>query len=218
MVALFLDTAQRSERFPRAPLGIRKQQARFRFPRFTSPPGCQPKCFPETRRCPFSTKEPETKKKKKKLNAIEGVQATGLSKFNVQKTVCTRNSSRHRSCGSALPAARLRPGGGTYGAEPTLLSLLASTLAGLASSTSGGSSVIGAASGGNRQLSAPSTVRGAGPASRAARIRAGRAPGPPTWTRSRGRDWSPGARGPRGREGAGRGEVTALLPNPGGRS
>lgn len=127
--------------------------------------------------------------------------------------------------GREVRAARFLRGGrvlaeNTYWAEPTLLSLFPSTLAGFVSSTSCCSSVIGAAAGGHLQTSArlpsaparpppsgchrpgrrPSEPRGAS--------RPGQCCGPPTWTRSSDRDWSERAwKNPRGRGGEGRVEA-----------
>lgn len=127
--------------------------------------------------------------------------------------------------GREVRAARFLRGGrvlaeNTYWAEPTLLSLFPSTLAGFVSSTSCCSSVIGAAAGGHLQTSArlpsaparpppsgchrpgrrPSEPRGAS--------RPGQGRGPPTWTRSSDRDWSERAwKNPRGRGGEGRVEA-----------
>lgn len=138
--------------------------------------------------------------------------------------------------GTEVWAARSRPPGPdtTYWAEPTLLSLFASTLAGFASSTSCCSSVIGAGWGGHPQTSPRGSQRPGRrprepclaprlPCALPRALRRSAHPGrpgaaaPPTWTRPGGRDWSAPAGGA-GREGAGRGQVTASCPNPRGRA
>lgn len=150
-------------------------------------------------RCLFSTTESEKKKKKGKKK----------TKKTQKKAGCHRKRSSPRAVrvkvagdcfhsqlvpGREVRAARFLRGGrvpaeNTYWAEPTLLSLFPSTLAGFVSSTSCCSSVIGAAAGGHLQTSArlasaparppPSgaTVRGAGPASPAAHPGQARAAG-----------------------------------------
>lgn len=160
----------------------------------------------------------------------------------MQKTVSIPNQPLAEKFGlrafyAARRGARVRAEN-TYWAEPTLLSLFPSPLAGFVSSTSCCSSVIGAASGvrGPRHTSArllsacspssprlPATVEQAQRATprsppHPAPLRAskpGQRCGPPTWTRSSGRDWPERAWKSR-REGVGRSEVTASFPNPEG--
>lgn len=174
--------------------------------------------------CLFSTTESE--KKKKEINPEKGrvpqkaFKPQGCPRKSCRKLFPLQTGPWQGSSGCALSTRRRVLAENTYWAEPTLLSLLPSTLAGFVSSTSCCSSVIGAAAGGHLQTSArlpsaparpppsgchrpgrrPSEPRGAS--------RPGQGCGPPTWTRLSDRDWSERAwKNPRGRGGEGRVEA-----------
>lgn len=219
------------------PWGITKHPSDFRLQEFTSPPDCKLQHLPETLPCLFSTTEPEKKRDRapRERSSLKPV------RVKVPQTPSTPNSPVARSWGSARSPAGFGVGAGaaenTHWAEPTLLSLFPSTLAGLASSTSCCSSVIGAAAAGHLQTSASlrpasgSSSRGWSPRGRrpSAPPRASPAPAaprasrpgpgcpPPTWTRSSGRDW-PERGGRAAREGRGGPRPrTAPFPTPGRR-
>lgn len=113
-----------------------------------------------------------------------------------------------RNSASSRPRARAPAGARTHGAEATRPSLLPSSLTGLASSTSGWTSVIRAGSGGRREPHAPAPRL---PASGPGRAGGGRGSG----RVGGGRDW-PGPAEPGGRDRGGSELSDSLFPQPGG--
>lgn len=189
-----------------SPLGLGSPVS-LSAPRIHSPPDCKLQDLPEMRPCPFSTTEPEKKRARAPQRAFKP-RARPPARAQVPQTLSTTVAPGAGAGAARAPRGAARAGpASTHWAEPTLLSLLPSTLAGLASSTSCCSSVIGAAAGGHLQTSARrrpasgSSSRGRRPrgrrpsapprASPAPRAHPGRAAGsrPPTWTRPSGRDW-----------------------------